>query len=255
MAPHYEAYLWACMLWAYDKTGDPMFLERTEKAIQMTMENYPDGWRWANGMSQEIARMVLPLAWLVRVKNTEKNRKMLLKMVNELIELQDETGGIREVIGNLKTGVYPPPQSNEAYGTNEASLIGTNGDMVSDLLYTTNFAFFGLHEAYYATKDPQIKSACDQLAEFLCRVQVDSKSHPEIDGGWMRAFDFGRFEHWGSNADHGWGAWAIESGWTQGWIVSILALREENTSIWDLTQNSKVNKYYPILKKEMLPNL
>ena len=71
----------------------------------------------------------------------------------------------------------------------------------------------------------------------------------------MRAFDYGRFEHWGSNADHGWGAWAIESGWTQGWIVSVLALREMNTSVWDLTKDSEVNKNYPALKQEMLPGI
>ena len=255
LSPHMEAYLWACMLWAYDKTGDSLFLERTEKAIRLTMENYPYGLRWMNGLAQERARMLLPLSWLVRVNDTPENREMLLKVVNDVINLQDECGAIREELGDIKNGVCPPPQSNEAYGTGEASLIAQNGDKVSDLLYTTNFAFLGLHEAYYATKDPTIKEANDRLAEFLCRVQVDSEKHPEIDGGWMRAFDFERFEHWGSNADHGWGAWAIESGWTQGWIVTILSLREENLSIWDLTKDSKINKHYKELKKEMLPGI
>jgi hypothetical protein len=67
----------------------------------------------------------------------------------------------------------------------------------------------------------------------------------------MRAFDYRRFEHWGSNADHGWGAWAIETGWTQSWIVSILALRELNTSLWDLTKNSNIAKHHPALKNEL----
>ena len=254
-SPHFEAYVWACLVWAYHKTGDPVFFERTEKAIKETMNKYPLGWRWTNGIAQEKARMILPLAWLVRVKNTPENKEMLYTVVNDLINLQDECGAIREELGNLKSGKYPPPQSNEAYGTAEASLIAKNGDKVSDLLYTTNFAFLGLHEAYYATNDPKIKTACDKLAEFLCRIQVESESHPEIDGGWMRAFDYGRYEHWGSNADHGWGAWAIESGWTQGWIVSILALRELDTSIWELTRDSKVGQYYGQLKKKMLPGI
>lgn len=251
IAPHFEAYLWACMLWAYDQTGDKLFLERTEKAIQTTMENYPDGWRWTNGLAQEKARMILPLSWLVRIRDTPDNREMLLRVVDDLLLLQDDCGAIREELGDLKMGKYPPPQSNEAYGTNEASLIGNNGDPVSDLLYTTNFAFLGLHEAYYATKDPRIKKAHDKLAEFLVRIQVDAKSLPEIDGGWLRAFDYQRYEHWGSNADHGWGAWCIESGWTQGWIVSILALREMDASIWDLTKESKANKFYMPLKQKM----
>ncbi len=107
----------------------------------------------------------------------------------------------------------------------------------------------------HATNDPVIKDACDKLAEFLCRIQVVSNSHPEVDGGWMRAFDFGRYEHWGSNADSGWGAWAIETGWTQSWIVSILAFREMETSIWDLTKDSKMDKYYASLKKQMLQGI
>ena len=253
MAPHFEAYLWACFLWAYDQTGDPLFLERTEQAIKTTLENYPDGWTWTNGIAQEKARMILPLAWLVRIKDTPENKAMLYTVLNDLLALQYETGAIREEFGNLEKGKYPPPQSNEAYGTNEASLIAENGDPVSDLLYTTNFAFLGLHEAAYATNDPRIKAAADQLAVFLCRIQVKSEDHPEIHGGWMRAFDFDRHEHWGSNADHGWGAWAIESGWTQGWITSILALREMDTSIWDLTRNSAIEKYYADLKQQMLP--
>jgi len=252
ISPHFEAYLWACMLWAYNKTGDPIFLERTKKAIKTTMENYPDKWLWTNGLAQEKARMILPLAWLVRIDNTQENKAMLLTVVNDLLKLQDECGALREELGNLEMGKYPPPQSNEEYGTTEAPLIAKNGDPVSDLLYTTNFAFLGLHEAYYATKDPAIKKAYDKLAEFLCRIQVASEAHPQIDGSWMRTFDFDRYEHWGSNADHEWGAWVIESGWTQGWIVSILALREMDKSIWDLTKGSKMDKFYAPLKKQML---
>ncbi|MBY5957350.1 hypothetical protein KUV50_04325 [Membranicola marinus] len=252
LAPHFEAYLWACYLWTYDQTGDAVFLNTAEKGIHTMMEHYPDGWTWTNGLAQERARMILPLAWLVRVKDNADNRAVLMKVVNDFLELQDETGAIREELGEIKMGRYPPPQSNAAYGTTEASLIAHNGDPVSDLLYTTNFALLGLHEAAHATGDATIKEAEDKLAEFLVRIQVKSEGHPELDGGWMRAFDFQRFEHWGSNADHGWGAWAIESGWTQGWITTILGLRELDTSVWDLAKKSNAGKYYPALKKEML---
>ncbi|GAA5220265.1 hypothetical protein GCM10025777_08950 [Membranihabitans marinus] len=251
-SPHFEAYLWACYLWAYDKTGDEIFLQTAKRGILTMMEKYPHGWTWTNGLAQERARIILPLAWLVRVENTDENKKMLLRVVNDFLKLQDSCGAIREELGELKMGKYPPPQSNDDYGTNEASLIARNGDPVSDLLYTTNFAFLGLHEAAYTTNDSNIIDATDRLADFLCRAQVRSPHHPELDGGWMRAFDFERFEHWGSNADHGWGAWAIETGWTQGWITSIMALRELKTSIWDLTQNSDIAQHYPDLKKQML---
>ncbi|MEA5080811.1 MAG: hypothetical protein VB024_04200 [Dysgonamonadaceae bacterium] len=254
LSPHFEAYLWACFLWAYNQTGDEQFLEKAEKGISILMKNYPDKLIWTNGLAQEKVRMLLPLSWLVQVRNTTENRNMLLTVVNDILKLQDKCGAIREELGRTEMGKYPPPQSNEAYGTNEASLIAQNGDPVSDLLYTTNFAFLGLHEASYVLDDPKVEEAVDRLTEFLCRIQVKSEKHPEIHGGWMRAFDYEKFEHWGSNADAGWGAWAIESGWTQGWITSILSLREMNTSIWKLTEKSDISKYYTTLKSEMLIN-
>lgn len=253
LAPHFECYLWACYLWAYDKTKDERFKAIAVRGIKTMMAGYPDEWKWTNGLAQERARMLLPLAWLVRVDNSDENKAMLMQVVDGVLALQDDCGAIREELGKIEMGRYPPPQSNEAYGTTEASLIAKNGDKVSDLLYTTNFALLGLHEAAYATGDPKIKASLEKLIEFLCRIQVKSQNHPELEGGWMRAFDYERFEHWGSNADHGWGAWAIETGWTQGWIVGILGLKELDKSIWDLTQDSQISKNYETLKKEMLP--
>jgi len=254
LAPHFECYLWACYLWAYRQTGYELFLDRAETALKMTMAEHTDGWRWTNGLAQERARIVLPLAWLVRVKDTKENRAMLQTAVDGLIALQDESGAIREELGLPGRGAYPPPQSNAAYGTNEASLIAKNGDPVSDLLYTTNFALLGLHEAAAATGDPKIIAAEDKLAEFLCRIQVASASQPAVDGGWFRAFDFGRWEHWGCNADHGWGAWSIESGWTQGWIAAVLAMRQMDTSLWELTENSKIERHFDRLRRQMIPD-
>ncbi|MBC8873574.1 MAG: discoidin domain-containing protein [Planctomycetes bacterium] len=252
--PHYESYLWACFLWAYQQTGYELFYQRAESALRITMGQYTDGWRWTNGVAQEKARIVLPLAWLVRVKDTPEHRAWLRQAVDGLLALQEPCGAIREELGLAGRGQYPPPSSNEAYGTTEASLIQQNGDPVSDLLYTTNFAFIGLHEAAAATGDKDILKAQDKLAEFLCRIQVQSTAQPSLDGGWFRAFDFQRWEHWGSNADAGWGAWAIESGWTQGWIASVLAMRRMETSLWDLTQDSKIEKHFDQLRHEMLPD-
>jgi hypothetical protein len=251
-SPHMESYLWACYLWAYDKTGYELFYTRAEKAIRMTMAVYTDGWRWTNGLAQEIARMILPLAWLVRVKDTPEHREWLKKAVDGLLALQQPCGAIREELGLPGKGMFPPPESNSNYGEHEAPLIQENGDPVSDLLYTTNFALLGLHEAAFATNDKSLKDAEDKLVEFLCRIQIHSPSQPALDGGWFRAFDFKRWEAWASNADAGWGTWAIESGWTQAWITSVLGMRQMNTSLWDLTANSKINRYFEKYKKMMM---
>lgn len=233
--PHYEAYLWACFLRAYALTGYEPFLERTRTAIRMTIEAYPDQWRWTNGIQQERARMLLPLAWLVRVEDTPEHRAWLHQIADEMLAHQDACGAVREQVGDRGMGAYAPYASNEAYGTNEAPLIQCNGDALSDLLYTTNFAFLGLHEASMATGDGSLVEAEERLAKYLCRIQVRSRAHPELDGAWFRAHDFARWEYWASNGDAGWGAWSIESGWTQAWITAVLAMRLEGTSLWDMT--------------------
>jgi hypothetical protein len=250
-SPHYQANIWACYLWAYKQTGYDLFFERAKTAIRMTMAAYPDKWIWTNGIQQERAKMLLPLAWLVRVEDTSEHREWLRKIAGDLLAGQAGCGAIPEELGGEGKGGFPPPASNEAYGTSETPLIQTNGNKVSDMLYTVNFAFFGLHEAAAATGDEYYKNAENRLAAFLTRIQIRSEKHPELDGGWFRAIDFNRWEYWASNGDAGWGAWSIESGWTQSWITTVLALRQLNTSVWELTKESRAGVHFEELKREM----
>jgi hypothetical protein len=252
--PHYEAWIWATYLWLYDKTRYEPLLERTRRAIQMTMEAYPDRWQWTNGIQQERGRMLLPLAWLVRVDDRPQHRVWLKRIVRDIERCQDACGAIREELGAAGQGECPPPPSNAKYGTAEASLIQENGDPLADLLYTCNFTFLGLHEAYAATGDKQYRRMADRLADFLVRIQVKSEAHPQLDGGWFRAFDYRKWEYWGSNADAGWGAWSIEVGWTQAWIPTVLTLREIDTSLWDLSKRSRIKDRFEQIRKQMLPD-
>jgi len=233
LAPHYQCYLWACYLWGHALTGYRPFLEAARSAIRITMEAYPGGWRWTNGFTQEMARMLLPLSFLLRLEPTAEHRGWLDRVAADLLAQMAPSGAIHEKLGDLAMGRYPPPQSNEAYGTNEAALVQANGDPVCDLLYTTNFAFLGLHEAALVAPEAGYRAAEDRLAEFLCRIQVRSTKHPYLDGAWMRAFDDQLWEYWGSSADLGWGAWCVESGWTNTWIASVLSLRARGETLWD----------------------
>ena len=252
-SPHMQATMWCCFLWAYRETRDPLFLERAKAGITATMAAYPDRWVWMNGIQQERAKMLLALAWLVRVEPTSRHKEWLQKMADELLRGQDACGAIREEIGDAGKGGCPPPASNEAYGTAEAPLIQTNADTASDMLYTCNFAFLALHEAAGALRDAKLKDASDKLAAFLCRIQIHSKTHPELHGGWFRAFDFTRWEYWASSADAGWGAWSIETGWTQSWITAVLALRLKGTTLWDVTRGSDIRKHWIPLRAQHLP--
>lgn len=253
-SPHFQANMWACYLWGYQQTGFELFLERARKAIGMTMAAYPGQWKWSNGIQQERAKMLLALAWLVRVDDRPEHREWLHKIATDLLANQHSSGAIPEEIGDIEKGGFPPPSSNEAYGTTETPLIQSNTDGVSDLLYTVAFAFLGLREAAEVTGDQFYREAENKLAKFLCRIQIRSEKHPELDGGWFRAFDFNRWEYWASNGDAGWGAWCIESGWSQSWITAVLALRQMNTSLWEITGNSSIEKYFDEVRRQMIPD-
>ena len=73
--------------------------------------------------------------------------------------------GIREELGSPARGLVRPARSNAKYGQFEASLIAENGDRVADMLYTCNFTFVGLHEAYAATRDTEFRRMADKLAD------------------------------------------------------------------------------------------
>jgi hypothetical protein len=243
--PHYEAWMWACYLWLYSKTGYKPLLTRTEMAIRITMQDYPNEWLWTNGLQQERARMILPLAWLVRVENTAEHRKWLNEVVSDMLKYQAPCGAIREELGPPGNGAYGPPKTNAAYGTGEASLIFRNGEPVADMLYTNNFAFFSLNEAAHATKNEKYIAAERRLADFLMRIQVKSVQHKDLDGAWFRAFDYGIWDYWASNGDAGWGAWSTNTGWIQSWMVSTEVLRERGESFWTLTKNSAIKNDMP----------
>ena len=195
--------------------------------------------------------MLLPLSFLVRIEDTPGHRRWLQRMADDLLALRHPCGAIREILGDPERGSYGPPKSNDEYGTREATLIQEDGDPVCDLLYTTNYAFLGLHEAAAATGDTGLREAADRLADFLCRIQVCSTAQPYLDGAWMRAFDFELWEYWGSSADLGWGAWSVETGWTNTWIASVLAMRQLGRTLFDTALKERVGERWPFLREEM----
>jgi hypothetical protein len=248
--PHFESWMWACYLWLYDKTGYEPLLQKAKTAIRLTMESYPDKWKWTNGIQQERARMILPLAWLVRIEDTQEHRRWLNEVVEKLLSNQDESGAIREELGG-EGGQYGRTASNKEYGLHEAPLIFENGDPVADMLYTSNFAFFSLNEAAHATGNQKYKKAVDKLSGFLTRIQIRSDRHKDLDGGWFRAFDYKKWDYWASNADVGWGAWSTLTGWIQSWIVATQVLVETDESYWQLTKKSSIKNHMPEILRTM----
>ena len=205
-SPHMESYIWAVFLRAYDLTGLEIFLERALRPIETMMGAYP-GWApIANGVQLQKARMLLPLAWLVRVRDTPQHREWLSTIADDLLRSQQTCGAIREQICDVGwrcTDTSNTPTSNAAYGHGEAPLQQGNTDPVTDALYTINFAALGLREAVAATGNSTLADAEAKLSDYLTRIQQRSKVRPELDGAWMRAFGessvFAHLQH----AEHG----------------------------------------------------
>ena len=246
-SPHYQSYIWATYLWLYDKTKFEPLLQKASQGLRTTMEAYPDGWAAECGrMDEERIHMLLPLAWLVRVDDTAEHRRWLHQMVEYVLDTQDVSGAVPQQVDR-------PYTANEQYGTSEAPITYAAGDPASDLLYTMNFAISGMHEAAVATGDPEYARSVDRMAEFFVRVQTRSETHPELDGTWFRSFDFAKWEYWGSDGDAGWGVWTNEIGWTHSWITATLALRQMHTSLWDVSQDSRIAEHFDKYRKVMLP--
>ena len=286
-SPHYQSWIWALYLWLYPHSqGFSPLLERPKKAMGIMMAGYPSRWvPTQNGITMQRARMLLPLAWLLRVEPTVEHKAWLVEVADGLLTRQAACGAIQEEVSAAGWGGAARVPTNDDYGTFESPLNQGNDDPVSDLLYTSSFAFIGLHEAAaaleaYANHDSaaaqeeaeaeaeargeedarasgggggsgggrtttatpptrllvdKYRMAEGRLADFLIRIQTTAdEGRPELHGAYFRAFDFHKWDVWASDADAGWGAWSIETGWTMPWIVAAFGLRTRNTSLWDV---------------------
>jgi hypothetical protein len=210
-SPHYEAYIWAVFLWAYDRCGYTPLLDRAVAGLTTMMEGYPTHWvPTANGIAMQRARIILPLAFLVRANDTALHRQWLTTAIDGLMSRYHCEGDWCAIKEELTNPAWPAahssaPQSNDAYGSGEAPLNQNNDDPVSDFLYTTNFALLGLHEAAAVLQNRTVQDAADKLASFVVRSQARSTEQPALDGAWMRAFDNKKWEAWSSDGDVGWG--------------------------------------------------
>ncbi len=225
--PHYHAWHWALNLQLYVLSGDRRFRDSAVAALETANAVFPDFY-WQNGATGDWGRILLPYAMLVEIEDTPEHRAWLDRAVMYFIDRMNEYHVVPEVMGKLELGHYPSPRSNADHGNGESALVQFNGDPACDLLYSINYAFPGLHEAYMATGDERYKRAVDGMADFFCRVQAHSQAQPYLDGAWLRGFDYGLWEFFGSASDSGWGPWCVETGWTNAWIATTLGLRNLN---------------------------
>ena len=202
---HYNAYYLAALLLAYKKIGKAEYLETARKGIETLMALYPDTKR-EQSETEEMCRLVLPLAVLYDVTKEEKHREYLYRVANDLEKHRHPFGGYCE----WDTG-YKASCSRESSG--ECSLLTENGDPVTDSLYSMNWLPVGFAYAYYATKDEFFRDLWKNTVTYFMRTQMFSKD-PLLNGAWCRAFDMDLKEVYGCPHDVGWAANCCETGWT-----------------------------------------
>ena len=207
---HYNAYYHAALLLACKHGGNPTYLEVGRKGLETLMALYPDTVR-EQSETEEMCRLVLPLAALYDVTGEASHREMLYRVVKDLETHKHPSGGYRE----WDTG-YKASCSRESSG--ECSLLTENGDPVADLLYSTNWLPVGFAYAYHVTRDEWFRMLWREVVGFCMSAQVFSED-PDTNGSWCRAFDMERRVAYGCPHDVGWAAYASESGWTNAEIL------------------------------------
>lgn len=202
---HHNGFYMATLLLTYGQTGNPVYLEVAKKGLASIMAVFPDTKR-EHSETQELCRLILPLACLYEATGEQAHKDWLYAVLERLEQHRHPKGGYVE----YDTG-YQANRSRTS-GT-ESSLLADNGDPVADLLYSLNWLPLGFAYAYKATGDARFKTLWREIVAFMTNVQMTS-DHPKLDGCWCRGIDLDRREAYGMPHDVGWGACAVESGWT-----------------------------------------
>jgi len=202
---HYNGYYWAALLLDYKLTGIEEYKSIAVKGLETLMSFYPNT-RREHSQTQELCRMILPLAYLYWVTGEKKHKDWLYTVTADLQKMKHPSSAYIEWDDGYKATRF-------SQDGGECSLLTQNGDPVVDLLYSLNWLPSAFIQAYFITGDSYFKELWKGIAGFMVSAQIHS-ANPIIDGGWTRALDVNRMEVFALPNDLGWGPWAIESGWT-----------------------------------------
>ena len=207
---HRNAYYSAALLLAYRLNHRELYLETAEKGLTSIMNVYPNTMR-AISETEELCRLIFPLACLYQVTGKEEHKRWLYEVSERLEIYRHKNGGYTEVDPG-----YTAYRSRTA-GT-ESSMLADNGNEIAELLYSLNWLPLGFSYAYYVTGDSIFQKKWEDIANFMAAAQIVSEDKT-IDGAWARCLDLRRMEIYGMPHDVGWGPCCIESGWTVGEIL------------------------------------
>lgn len=202
---HYNGWYMAALLLCGMLLKEQRYIDAGRKGIATIMAQYPHTAR-EHSQTQEICRLILPLALLVKAMPSAGHAAWLQRLMDDLQKLEVKPGAFIE-----HDEGYTASCSHAKSG--ECSVFSHNGDPVADLLYSMNWLPVSLAAAWYATGSDAYAQIYRRTVAFLASIQLNSP-HPILDGAWARAIDVESMEVHGVNNDYEWSTWAIEAGWT-----------------------------------------
>jgi len=211
--PHDRGQMFAAWLYTYGVTGERQFLSKATRGIRDMKATFRALPKFLISRTGEESRWLLPLALAFAYTGDEVFSRELADTAAYLRSRRAPCGAIQEEGGNA---------GDRLDGT-DLGLTYEGTETISDQLYTTSWAAMNLWIAHCATGLPEYRDDFERLVDYLVRIQLRS-GDPRVDGGWTRGFDYEKWESHGSNADHSWTAWCLETGWTNAIIDIALAM-------------------------------
>lgn len=208
---HYNGWYMAALLLCGMLLKEARYLDAGRKGLAAIMSQYPHTAR-EHSQTQEICRLILPLALLVKADPSSEHLAWLQRVADDLRQLEFKPGAFIEYDEG-----YTASCSRSKSG--ESSIFSHNGDPVIDLLYSMNWLPVSLAAAWHTTQADVYKELYQRTIAFLSSIQLDSPS-PNLHGGWARSVDVAAMEVHGVNNDYAWSTWTIEAGWTVAEIVN-----------------------------------
>ena len=92
---HYNGYYLASLLLAYKVLGDEKYRDTAVRGLETIMAHFPNTAR-EHSETQELCRLILPLAYLYWVTGEEKHREWLYAVTRSLLEKQHASGAFIE---------------------------------------------------------------------------------------------------------------------------------------------------------------
>ena len=255
-SPHFQATMWACYLWAYRQTGFALFLaageDRDRDDDGRLSRSLGVDQRHPAGAGQDAAAAGVAGA---RGGHARAPRLAAAHRGGPAGRPGCRAGRSARRSASRARADFPPPASNEAYGTAETPVDPIQRRRRPATCSTPrNFAFLALHEAAAATATRSTARRKTEAGRVPLPHPDPQRKPPGTGRRLVPGLRLPALGVLGLQRRRGVGRWSIESGWTQSWIMSVLALRQMKTSMWEFTSASGVARHMDPLRPVMLPD-